>query len=104
VVQATPGSIGSRGRTGEGTDLVRAARAADGSFIIAYPPTGKPVRVRMDKIAGKTVKAQWYDPRAGTWRLIGDYASGGNRQFTPPTHGPNDDWVLVLEDAARLIP
>jgi len=86
---------------GEGEDLVRAARAEDGSFIVAYLPTGKSVSIQMAKVSGKTVKGQWYDPRSGAWREIGEYPNNGKREFVPPTKGDNDDWVLVLEDASK---
>jgi hypothetical protein len=86
---------------GEGEDHVRAARAEDGSFVIAYLPSGKPVNIKMDKVSSKTVKAHWYDPRKGTWLSIGEYANTGSRQFTAPSRGEKDDWVLVLEDAAK---
>jgi hypothetical protein len=89
---------------GEGEELVRAARAVDGSFAIVYVPYGRPVGVKMDRISGKTVKAQWYDPRKGTWRLIGEYPNTVARDFTAPTRGEKEDWVLVLEDAARKYP
>jgi hypothetical protein len=89
---------------GEGDDLVRAARADDGSFVLAYMPTGKPVSIKMDKVAAKSVKAQWYDPREGTWQKIGEYAATGTREFTPPSRGDRDDWLLVLEDAAKDLP
>jgi hypothetical protein len=85
----------------EGDDHVQAARADDGSFVVAYLPSGKPVSIQMDKVAGKTVKAQWYDPREGTWREIGEFPNTGKREFVPPSKGPGDDWVLVLEDAAK---
>jgi hypothetical protein len=89
---------------GEGEDLVRAARANDASFVLAYVPTGKPVSIKMEKISGKAVKAHWYNPRTGTWRLIGEYDSRGTRAFKPPSHGPNEDWALVLEDVAKKYP
>jgi hypothetical protein len=89
---------------GEGEDHVRAARADDGSFVIAYLPSGKPVSINMDKVSGKTVKAQWYDPRTGTWREIGEYPNTGNREFAAPSSGAKNDWVLVLEDAAKGCP
>jgi hypothetical protein len=93
-------SVIARGE-GEGPDVVRAARAEDGSFVVAYLPTGKPVSIKMDKVSGKAVKAQWYDPRQGTWRMIGEYANSGTREFTAPSQGEKDDWVLVLEDGAK---
>ncbi|HEV3004058.1 MAG TPA: glycoside hydrolase family 140 protein [Pirellulales bacterium] len=86
---------------GEGEDLVRAARAEDGSFIIAYVPSGKPVNIKLDKISGKTVKAHWFDPREGMWREIGEYRNAGIHEFIPPSQGERSDWVLVLEDAAK---
>jgi hypothetical protein len=86
---------------GEGEDHVRAARAEDGSFVIAYLPSGKPVSIKMDKVSGKTVKAQWYDPREGTWRNIGGFPNTGIREFVAPSQGERSDWVLVLEDAAK---
>jgi hypothetical protein len=89
---------------GEGEELVRAARAEDGSFVIAYMPTGKPISIKMDKITGKAAKAKWYDPREGSWRAIGVYPNKGQRQFIAPSQGQRSDWVLVLEDSARKLP
>jgi hypothetical protein len=89
---------------GEGEDHVQAARADDHSFLIAYLPRGRPVSIHMDKIAGKAVKARWYDPREGTWRDIGEYANTGTRQFVGPSQGARTDWVLVLDDAAKGYP
>ena len=50
---------------GEGEDHIQAARAEDGSFILAYLTLGNPVSIHMDKLSGKKVKAQWYNPRDG---------------------------------------
>src|SRR5262249_18308668 len=86
---------------GEGEDHVRAARAEEGSFVIAYLPSGKPVSIKMDKISGKAVKAQWYDPRQGTGLAIGEVVNRGVREFSAPSRGEKDDWVLVLEDVAK---
>jgi len=66
---------------GQREGLVRAARAADGSYAIAYLPRGNTVTVRMDRVSGKAVKAQWYDPREGTWRKVGEYPNTGTREF-----------------------
>jgi hypothetical protein len=89
---------------GEGEKHLQAARAKDGSFLIAYSPVGGPVGIHMDKLSGKKVRAHWYDPRVGTWSEIGVYANTGTREFTPPSKGPQSDWVLVLDDAARDYP
>jgi hypothetical protein len=58
---------------GDGDDHVQAARAEDGSFLIAYLPRGRAVSIHMDKISGSNVKCRWFDPRQGTWQDIGTY-------------------------------
>jgi len=83
-------------------DHVRAARGRDYAFI--YTPTGKTFTVRMGGISGRTVKAQWYDPRTGACTAIGVFPNSGSQRFTPPTTGAESDWVLVLDDAARDFP
>jgi hypothetical protein len=80
-------------------DHVRAARGRDYAFF--YTPTGKAFTVRMGNISGTTVRAQWYDPRDGTYIAVGDYPNSGTQRFTPPTSGAETDWVLVLDDAAK---
>jgi hypothetical protein len=89
---------------GSGPFRVVAARARDGSFVIAYSPEGQPLSVSMDNVSGKAVKAQWYDPREGTWTHIGEFPNTGRREFVPPSRGEQNDWVLVLEDPARGFP
>ncbi len=86
---------------GEGEDHIQAARAADGSFIVAYLTFGNSASIRMSKIPAAKVKAHWYDPRQGTWHYIGEYSKSGIEKFTPPTHGDQNDWILVLDDAAK---
>jgi hypothetical protein len=82
---------------GKGTQRVVAARAEDGSFVIAYTPNGRPVSIHMNKLNGSQVKAQWYDPHDGTWKAVGQYSNKGIQEFAPPSHGEKDDWALVLD-------
>jgi len=82
---------------GEGTHRLIAARAQDGSFVIAYTPVGQPVSIRMNKLNSVRVNAQWYDPRNGTWKAAGQYSNKGTQEFVAPTHGEQDDWLLVLD-------
>jgi hypothetical protein len=69
---------------GGGPLRVAAARAQDGSFVIAYAPEGKPLSIRMDNVSCMTVKAQWYNPREGTWTRIGEFPNAGRREFVSP--------------------
>jgi hypothetical protein len=82
---------------GEGTRCVVAARARDGSFVIAYTPVGQSISIHMDKLNSARVNAQWYDPRNGTWKAIGQSSNQGTQEFVAPTRGEKDDWVLVLD-------
>lgn len=86
---------------GEGSDRVVAARAEDGSFVVAYLPRGKPISMKLDTLFAKSIRARWYDPRLGTWRESGRFPNSGTRQFVAPTQGAHSDWVLVLDDARR---
>jgi hypothetical protein len=87
---------------GRGPDHVRATRGDGYAFI--YIPTGKPVAVALGKISGAEIRAGWFDPRKGTWRAAGTVPNSGTHTFQPPTSGPDQDWVLVLDDASRNFP
>jgi hypothetical protein len=89
---------------GEGEDHVAAARAEDGSVVVAYLPFGNPIGIEVGRVSGGRVKSRWYDPRDGSWTHIEEYPSGGVREFVAPSSGEQDDWVLVLEDAAKDLP
>jgi hypothetical protein len=82
---------------GGGPYRLVAARAGDGSFVIAYAARGQALSIRMDKLAGSSANAQWYDPRDGSWRAIGQFPNTGIQEFVPPSHGEQADWVLVLD-------
>jgi hypothetical protein len=56
------------------------------------------------KLSGTLIKAYWYDPRLGTSTYIGSFPKRASREFTPPSHGRGNDWVLVLDDAAKNFP
>ena len=86
-----------------GNDYVAAARTPDGRLAIAYLPTGHPVDVDMTRMAGRRVRAQWYDPTTGKYATIpgSPFARSGRRTFTVPgkNHDGDQDWVLVLTAA-----
>ena len=84
---------------GTGAGHLQATRDSKGSYAFIYTPLGKPFKVRMDRISGPQVKASWYDPRTGKWQAIGQFANQGEREFTPPSSGEDNDWILVLDDA-----
>jgi NAD(P)-dependent dehydrogenase (short-subunit alcohol dehydrogenase family) len=84
-----------------GLDHVVASRAADGGYAMIYSPRGRPVTVALDKLSGDRLKVWWYNPRGGAAEPAGECDRLGVREFTPPTSGDGQDWVLVLDDAAK---
>jgi hypothetical protein len=80
---------------------VRGAVAKDGAFGILYSPRGEPFTVRLDAIKARDVQTWWFDPRYGTANPL--YLANGVtlQTFVPPSSGRGQDWVLVLDDAAK---
>lgn len=92
---ATPGSVYAMT-----SDYVTAARTPDGSLVIAFLPTLRPVTLDMTKLHGPAT-ARWYDPSKGTYKAIerSPIANKGERKFIPPGNNSDGDgdWVLVVE-------
>jgi len=82
---------------GDGPYRLVAARAEDGSFVLVYTPRGQPISIHLNRLRGSQVKAQWYDPRNGVWKAIGQYPNQDTQKFIAPSIGEKDDWVLVLD-------
>lgn len=83
---------------------ITATRARDGGFAMIYTAAGKAFGVRLDRLSGKKIIAHWFDPRTGAVTPAGEHAIVYQKTFTPPAGGKENDWVLVLDDAARNFP
>jgi hypothetical protein len=81
------------------TDYVTATKGEGYAFI--YFPTGWTADVRMEKLEAETIIASWYDPRTGETKPAGSYPGKGTKSFTPPSTGRGNDWILILDDAAK---
>ena len=86
------------------SNRVQATRGDDGSYAFVYSASGKPFTLDLEKLSGKEIRAAWFDPRAGKTAPIGTFARSGKRAFEPPSNGGGNDWVLILDDAARGYP
>jgi hypothetical protein len=74
-------------------------------YALVHTPTGKPFRVRLDKLKGSEVQAWWFDPRTGKSEAAGRFACEREREFTAPGQpGAGNDWVLALGDPVRQFP
>jgi hypothetical protein len=82
------------------SDYVAAGRTPDGSLVLAYMPTFRPITVDMAQLRGPAT-ARWYDPSSGRYSVIdgSPLANSDKHTFIPPRHNADgdDDWVLVLE-------
>ena len=82
----------------KGLGHIATTRASDGSYAMVYSPSGKSIRVDAGKISGRAVTCWWFDPRTGEARPAGELEAKGEAEFRPPS---GEDWVLVLDDAAK---
>jgi len=82
------------------------------SHAFVYIPTGNKTTIKLGVISGKSVKAKWFDPRTGKITQIGEFENSGERSFEVPgmskelawlKSGRGCDWVLVLEDARKIL-
>jgi hypothetical protein len=76
----------------------------DASYLLAYFPSRRGVTLATGMLAGPEVAGWWFNPRDGRSTALGRWAREPAREFTPPAGPPGEDWVLVLDDAARGYP
>ena len=88
MIEARSAEIGAR---------VRAARASDGSFAVFYTPRGGAFTVDKGIIAAPRVRESWFDPRYGVLHEFHTTDNQAFQTYRPPTSGPGQDWVLLLE-------
>lgn len=85
------------------SDYATAAKTSDGSVVVVYIPTERPITINMASLNGPA-KARWFDPTNGAWQDVsGDsLPNSGSKRFTPPgkNHAGDGDWVLLLESSA----
>ncbi len=91
--------LNSKSRNEYGNKHIRATRAVDGSYAMAYSPVGYPIILNMGDLSPKKVVAYWFDPRVGVSHEIGIFETNRSEMFVPPSHGEGQDWVLILDDA-----
>ena len=80
-------------------DLNFATRDESGSYAMIYLPQNRPITIELSKISGATKMAWWFNPRNG--KALQEKSFKGNEveTLTPPKEG--QDWILVIDDAAR---
>ena len=92
------------GQNPPGPTHLRATRDAEGTYAFIYSPDGQPFLVNYTKLTGKQLRITWFDPRRGLAQAAGETPGNSMKEFTPPTRGQWQDWVLVLDDVAKKYP
>lgn len=88
------------GGEGEKYDRVLVTRGA--GYLFAYTYTGREFTLKLGTLSGTTLNVAWFNPRTGETTAAGTVANTGNSAFNPPGEpAAGNDWVLVLDDAAR---
>ncbi len=80
----------------------RAAIASDGSFLMVYTPFGSTFKISTEKLKAAKVNVWWYDASIGEAINVGELDVVKEMVFDPPADEQRgNDWVLVLDDAAK---
>lgn len=80
----------------ENNSYILCAIGIENKFIVAYTPTGNPIKVDLSKIDSKKIKAFWFNPRSGKIKHIGDFDTNLSHEFIPWANGWGSDFLLIL--------
>jgi len=76
----------------------------DATYLMAYFPQPTAITLKTERLAGDRIRGWWFNPRDGSAQTLGEFDKPLRREFAPPTRSAAEDWVLVLDDAARNYP
>jgi hypothetical protein len=76
----------------------------DATYIMAYYPQQASITFKTERIAAKTLRGWWLNPRDGSVQELGEFPNQKRMEFASPTRNTTDDWVLILDDASKNYP
>lgn len=82
---------------GEKSDYITAFRDSAGSYMMVYLPEGKTITLNTSAIRSKKIKVTWFDPKTGKSSTAKIISNKKQLNFTSPTIGKGNDWVLILD-------
>jgi hypothetical protein len=71
---------------------------------MVYIPTGYSAYLDLQQLGFETTKIWWYNPRNGESTFLEETSTKEIRNFTPPSNGRGNDWILVLDNAKMDFP
>lgn len=84
---------------GGANDHLQATRG--NSYALVYSAQGKAFTINTSSLSGNERIAFWYNPRNGETKEAGKFNKNDEQQFTPPSSGYGQDWILIVDDAAK---
>jgi hypothetical protein len=96
ILSENPGGIEQIQATRDGS-----IGANDATYLLAYFPKHNPATINTAVIAGEALKITWYNPRNGESADAGEAPNKGTLEIEPPTNVEGEDWVLIVDDAAK---
>ncbi|MES2647925.1 MAG: glycoside hydrolase family 140 protein [Bacteroidota bacterium] len=85
---------------GEKGEHIESFHTADYSYTMIYLPVGKTFAVNTRSMPD-LLKVWWFNPKDASTHEPLTIKRNDRMEFTPPTTGFENDWVLVLDDASR---
>ncbi len=94
---------------GEGLGRIQATRDGsldrnDATYLMAYVPQHRRFAINTEKLPATELRGWWFNPRTGKATALGTLRNEKKLSFEPPTNVSGEDWVLVLDDAAKNYP
>lgn len=80
----------------EDESFITSAIGKDKDFIVAYTPTGKPMKIKVAELKSEKIKGFWFNPRSGELSYIGDFDTSEAIEFSPWAKGWGSDFLLIL--------
>lgn len=93
-----PDSTLISGSIGKVDDRIQSIRTADRSGYIHYVTNGRDITIK--PLPDGKWKYHWFDPRSGKIRKA---QKAAHETFSPPSSGPDCDWVLIILKAKRRV-
>ena len=91
-------SLVIKGQGETNAQRTEAYRGAQNNYAMIYLPFGKTVTINASFMKSENLIAWWFNPKTGSASSMGLLKKSGEMEFTTPTTGMENDWVLVLDD------
>ncbi|HET6769190.1 MAG TPA: glycoside hydrolase family 140 protein [Chitinophagaceae bacterium] len=85
---------------GEKGEYITAFRDAENKYCMVYMPVGKKISVDLSFLPANQIRAWWFNPKTGRSEKSIELRKEVIMSFNPPTTGIENDWVLIVDDAA----